>query len=247
MFQSLEKRTINIETADLITEYDKFIHFKDIYNYILHDKLPGNANTLKKIAGEAANYVVVNQLLFKIEKVKQGKTYESIPPLVIPEKFEYNIFHMYHTSLLSMHQGLWKTFLTIQNRYYIPNPFVKLRTFIQACHLCQQSKPKQKQGTPHYSYVPKDYTPLEHLAVDIKYMPDGFDGFCFLIMVTCEKTNFVFAIPSNPIPSSFCSIWTPSILVSRSGHSLKGYSNTNFTSIITVYYADYKSMESWQF
>ena len=39
--------------------------------------------------------------------------------------------------------------------------------------------------------------PLEHLAVDIKYMPDGFDGFRFLIMVTCEQTNFVFAIPSK--------------------------------------------------
>ena len=132
----MRQRTINIETADLITGYDKFVHFKDVYNYILHDKLPGNANTQKKIVGEAANYVVTNQLLFKIEKVKQGKTYESIPLLVIPEKFEYNIFHMYHTSLLSMHQGL-------------------------------------------------------------KYMPDGFDGFCFLIMVTCEQTNFVFTIPSK--------------------------------------------------
>ena len=131
----LRQRTINIETADFITECDKYIHFKDIYNYILHDKLPGNANTQKKIAGEATNYIVVNQLLFKIEKVKQGKTYESIP--LIPEKFEYNIFHMYHTSLLSIHQGLWKTFLTIRNRYYIPNLFVKLRTFIQACNLCQ--------------------------------------------------------------------------------------------------------------
>ena len=61
---------VNIETADLITEYDKSICFKDVYNYILHDKLPGNANTQKKIAGKAANYIVANQLLFKIEKVK---------------------------------------------------------------------------------------------------------------------------------------------------------------------------------
>ena len=109
----LRQRTINIETADLITEYDKSVCFKDIYNYILREKLPGNTNTQKKIAGEATNYIVMNQLLFKIEKVKQGKAYESIPLLVIPEKFEYNIFHMYHMSLLSIHQGLWKTFLTI--------------------------------------------------------------------------------------------------------------------------------------
>ena len=28
-------------------------------------------------------------------------------------------------------------------------------------------------------------------------MPDGFDGFRFLIMVMCEQTNFVFAISSK--------------------------------------------------
>ena len=96
-----------------------------------------------------------------------------------------------------MHQGLWQTFLTLHNRYYILNMFVKLHNFIQACHRCQRCKPKQKQETPHYGYIPKDYTPLEHLAVDIKYMPDRFDGFCFLIMVTYKQPNFVFAIPSK--------------------------------------------------
>ena len=44
---------VNIDTADLIAEYDKSVHFKDIYSYILRDKLPGNMNTQKKIAGEA--------------------------------------------------------------------------------------------------------------------------------------------------------------------------------------------------
>ena len=39
---------VNIETADLISEYDKSVCFKDVYNYILRDKLPGNANTQKK-------------------------------------------------------------------------------------------------------------------------------------------------------------------------------------------------------
>ena len=188
---------VNIETVDLIVEYDKSMCFKDVYNYILHDKLPGNANTQKKIAGEAANYVIANYLLFKIEKIKEGNTYQHIPLLVIPEKFEYNIFHMYHISLFSMHQGLWRTFLTLRNQYYIPNLFVKLCNFIQACHLCQRCKLKQKQGTPHYGYIPKDYIPLEHLTVDIKYILEGFDGFCFLIMAICKQTNFVFDIPSK--------------------------------------------------
>ena len=88
-------------------------------------------------------------------------------------------------------------------------------------------------------------------------MPDGFDGFCFLIMVTCEQTNFVFAIPSKDrmagaisdalINQVFAVSGPPQYLSVDRDTALTGNSNTNFTAIITVYYTDYKSMESWQF
>ena len=188
---------VNVDTADLIAEYDKSVRFKDIYSYILQDKLPGNMHTQKKIAGEAANYVVMNGLLIKIDKIKEGSTMIHVPLIVIPEKFEHSIFHMYHTSLFGMHQGLWQTFLTLRNCYYILNLFMKLKNYIEACHMCQRTKHASKKKVPHYGYIPKDYIPLEHLAVDIKYMPQGFDDFKFIILVTCEQTNFVFAIPTK--------------------------------------------------
>ena len=151
----------------------------------------------KKIAGEATNYVVANQLLFKIERVKEGKTWLQTPLLVIPERYEYNIFHMYHNSLLALHQGLWHTFLTIRNKFYIPNLFAKLKTFLEACYTCQKSKPSHKKARAHFGYILKDYSPLEHLAVNVKYMPEGFDDFKFIVMITCEQTNFVFTIPTK--------------------------------------------------
>ena len=36
---------------------------------------------------------------------------------------------------------------------------------------------------------------MERLSADIKYMPQGFDNFKFLLVVTCELTNFTLAIP----------------------------------------------------
>ena len=63
--------------------------------------------------------------------------------------------------------------------------------YIEACLVCQWIKLKQDRNKPYYSYIPKDYIPLEHLAVDIKYMPDGFDNFKFIVLSTCEHTNFV--------------------------------------------------------
>ena len=193
----LRQLVVNFETADLIREYDRSVRFKDIYAYIAQDKLPGNQQTQKRVLGEISNFIIANKLLFKIDKVKDGRTWKVKPLLVIPEKFEMNIFHMYHNSLFACHQGLWKTFLTIRSKFFITNLFAKLRNYIEACNACQRMKPKQNRNRPYYGYIPKDYVPLEHLAVDIKYMPEGFDGFKFIVLATCEQTNFVFAIPTK--------------------------------------------------
>ena len=90
---------------------------------IARDKLPGNQQIQRWVLGKSANYVVANKLLFKLEKLKEGKEWQYHPVLVIPEKFEANIFHMYHNSLFACHQGLWKTFLTIRNKFFISNLF----------------------------------------------------------------------------------------------------------------------------
>ena len=96
----IRQLVVNFETADLIREYDRSARFKDIYSYIARDKLPGNQQTQCRVLGESANYVIANKLMFKLEKLKEGKEWQYHPVLVILEKFEANIFHMYHNSLL---------------------------------------------------------------------------------------------------------------------------------------------------
>ena len=135
--------------------------------------------------------------MFKLEKLKEGKDWQYHPVLVVPEKLEANIFQMYHNSLFACHQGLWKTFLTIRNKFFISNLFAKLCMYIEACSVCHRINPKQDRNKPYYGYIPKDYVPLEHLAVDIKYMPDGFDNFRYIVLATCKHTNFVFAVPTK--------------------------------------------------
>ena len=83
----------------------------------------------------------------------------------------------------------------LNNSKLVSNLFAKLRMYIEACSVCQRIKPKQDRNKPYYCYIPKDYLPLEHLAVDIKYMPDGFDNFKYIVLTTCEHTNFIFCYP----------------------------------------------------
>ena len=191
----LHNLMVNLDTKDLIESYTKSLRYHEIYNYIADGRLPGNVITQKKIAGEAANYVVVNGLLFKIAQHKESGKWTHYLLLVIPEKFEANILNMYHNSLLAMHQGPYHTFLTMRKQFYFPNMLPKIEKYIEACTLCQHTKPKNTKQRPYYSCIPIEYIPCENLAVDLKKMPMGILYHEFLLIATCEKTNFVHAIP----------------------------------------------------
>ena len=191
----LHNLMVNLDTKDLIEAYDTSIRYKDIYRYVQDGRLSGNAKTQKKIAGEANSYVTVNNLLFKIVQYKESGKWIHYLPLVIPEKYEAHIMNMYHNSLVAMHQGPYKTFLTIRKQFHFPNMLPKLQKYIEACTICQRSKPKRTAQRPYYGRILVDYIPCENLAVDLKSMPKGFRRYEHLLIATCEKTNFVYAMP----------------------------------------------------
>ena len=191
----LHNLMVNLDTKDLTEAYDTSTRFKDVYRYIQEGRLAGNIKTQKKIAGEANAYVTINGLMFKIAQYKESGKWVYYLPLVIPEKFEAHIINMYHNSLVAMHQGPYRTFLTIRKQFYFPNMLPKLQRYIEARTICQRSKPKQTKQWPYYGRIPTDYVPCENLAVDLKTMPKGILNYKHLLIATCEKTNFVYAIP----------------------------------------------------
>ena len=191
----LHNLMVNLDTKDLIEAYDTSIRYKDIYHYVQDGRLSGNNKTQKKIAGEVNSYVTINDLLFKIVQYKESGKWVHYLPLVIPEKYEAHIMNIYHNSLVAMHQGPYKTFLTIRKQFHFPNMLPKLQRYIEACTICQRSKPKRTVQCPYYGRIPVDYVPCKNLAVDLKSMSKGFLNYEHLLIAICEKTNFVYAIP----------------------------------------------------
>ena len=94
-----------------------------------------------------------------------------------------------------MHQGPYHTFLTKGKQFHFPNMLPKIQKYIGACTLCQCTKPKNMKQRPYYGCIPIEYILCENLAVDLKKMPMGILVHEFLLIATCEKTNFVHAIP----------------------------------------------------
>ena len=115
--------------------------------------------------------------------------------LVIPEKYEPIIFNTYHDSLLAGHQGPYCTAMTIRQKIFIHNLMNKVKRYIEACHICLKMKPKYMKNGPVYGRIPIDYAPMQDLSIDIKTMLQAFRGYHLLLVITCDQTNFMIAIP----------------------------------------------------
>ena len=196
----------------------------------------------------------MNGLLFKIAQHKESRKWTQYLLLVIPEKFESNILTMYHNSLLAMHQGLYRTFLTMRKQFYFPNMLPKIQKYIEACTLCQRTKPKNTKQRPYYGRITIEYIPCENLVVDLKKMPMGILYHEFLLIATCEKTNFVHAIPkqnrqmetiANALLHHVCCLNRPTNkTVYRPGFSSNIYSHKRNADQPGMYNTNNKPMES---
>ena len=46
-----------------------------------------------------------------------------------------------------------------------------------------------------YDRIPVDYTSMQDLSIYIKTMPQAFRGYHLLLVITCDQTNFMIAVP----------------------------------------------------
>ena len=185
-----------IQAQDLVKAYQHSTRFCDIYQYITDGKLPSTTKVQNCIRAKARNYIIINHILFRIDTQKDKDLNKgSSFLLVIPEKYEPIIFNTYHNSLLTGQQGPYRTAMTIRQKFFVHNLMNKVKRYIEACHTCLKTKPKYMKNRPIYGRIPVDYAPMQDLSIDIKMMPQAFGGYHLLLVITCDQTNFMIAVP----------------------------------------------------
>ena len=171
--------------------YLSSLYFKDIYLYLAHNRLPSKKAAMKRVELLAEKYIMLDSLLFKLTTV-QGK--ESAV-LAIPEVCADKIITLYHSNLFAGHQGVIKTYLTMSDRFYIPNLMHYLRSYIKGCHICQLNR---KDKLPERQLQPRinlNYRPLSRLSMDLKVMPKSYKGNKYILCVIDEVTNYIVTAP----------------------------------------------------
>ena len=178
-----------IELKEIQTGYLHSPYFKEIYQYLSQNKLPHSKMAIKKLEALSERYILLDSLLFRIFPDKETAV------LAIPELCADKIITLYHKSLLAGHQGVIKTYLTVSDKYFIPNLIHYLRSYIKGCHICQMAR-SEKPPTRHFqTEINPNYIPMSRLCMDLKVMPKLHKGHKYILCIIDEVTNYLVTMP----------------------------------------------------
>ena len=111
---------------------------------------------MMKLEALSEKYVLLDSLLFRIHPERETAV------LAIPETCAEKIIMLYHKSLFAGHQGVIKTYLTISDKFFIPNLIHYLRSYkkvvIYANYLGMKSHQQDifRQGLTQIMYQCQD-------------------------------------------------------------------------------------------
>ena len=115
--------------------------------------------------------------------------------LAILEMCADKIITLYHSNLFAGHQGVIKTYLTINDRFFIPNLMHYLRSYIKGCHICQLDRKDKPPVRQLQTRINLNYRPLLRLSMDLKVMPRSCRGHRYILCIIDEVTNYMITAP----------------------------------------------------
>ena len=185
----LKNTHLPVEIKEIQAGYLHSPYFKDLYQYLSQNKLPHSKLAIKKLKALLEKNILLDSLLFRINPEKETAV------LAIPEECVDKIITLYHKSLFAGHQGVIKMYLTISNKFFIPNLIHYLRSYIKGCHTCQLSR-NEKPPTRHFqTRINANYIPMSRLSMDLRVMPRSHKGHRYILCVIDEVTNFLIMVP----------------------------------------------------
>ena len=157
--------------------------------YLSQNKLPSSKVDIKRAEVFAEKYILLDSLLFKIYPEKETAV------LAVTEACIDKIITLYHANLLARYQGVIKPYLTISDKFFIPNLTYYLRSYIKGCHLCQLVQNEKLPPRQLQARINSNYVPLSRLSMELKVMPRSHKGHKYILCIINEVTNYLITIP----------------------------------------------------
>ena len=187
----LRDTNLCVDLRDLKAAYLTSPHFRDIYLYLLQNRLLLGKGAARRLDQSARNYLILDGLLFKILDDVEGNL-DTV--LCIPTSKVHILLNAYHSSILGGHTGITKCYHTISQRFYCPNLAENLRAYITGCHVYQLFKKGKDFKRPYQKRINLNVPAMTKISMDIKQMPVN-KGYSHILVLLCEVTNYMVALP----------------------------------------------------
>ena len=137
------------------------------------------------------NIFLLDSLLFKLTTIPGKET----ALLAIPEMCVDKIIPLYHSNLFAGHQGVIKTYLTINDRFFILNLMHYLRPYIKGYHICHLNRKDKPPVRQLQTRINLNYRPLLRMSMDLQVMLRSWRGHRYILCIIDEVTNYMITAP----------------------------------------------------
>ena len=135
----------------------------------MQNKQPTSEAAIRKVETLVECYILLDSLLFKFTPEKETVV------LAVPEVCADKIITLYHSNVFAGHQDVIKTYLTIRDKFFIPNCTHYLRSIIKGCHICQLACNEKPPTRQLQTRINPSNIPLSRLHMDLKSCLDHIE------------------------------------------------------------------------
>ena len=135
-------------------------HYNELYEYISTQQIPSYFSKQQKqqLQKQAKNYIVENDLLYKMDKNDMEKLYRVIQKEELPA-----LLYMMHNDPTSGHFAIDAMFNKIKARYYWPQYYEDIKRYVESCDACQRRGRSKKNNLLHPIPV---HSPFYQIGID---------------------------------------------------------------------------------
>ena len=145
---SIDDSELNELTAFTAADYESDEEFKNLYIFINTAQLSGDDKIDRKTLLTYENFLIENDLLFKLTAVRNAKKKRLEPiqkRLCIPKAFRHELIKFAHDNL--GHFSKQKMYLTLKERFHWDSMYQAISLYVDSCPLCLSSKSGKRRPT----------------------------------------------------------------------------------------------------
>ena len=186
--------------------------FYAMKQFLLNDTIPDDSATYRFVSTRSTEFTLDDAcVLYRIAKLS-AKT-PTLLQICVPSSYVYTIMYYFHDIPLYAHEGVTRMYYAIRQRFYWPNMFSDINTYVNTCETCAvTSRASDKVPMVHRERATE---PFQNLFMDLLHIPTPSMSKNYILCIVDEFSGHVtlVALKNKTARAVAMAVFTRHILV----------------------------------